>query len=457
MAANWSAPWRRLTTVRARTTIAATAIVGLALLVAAVALVVALRRSLVTNIDEVAEVRAEDIAALFHQASPPTELAASGDDGAVAQVVDAEGVVIASTIGFNRSEPIATFRPTGEDPQSRTIEGELIEDDDEFRVIALATDTSDGPVTVYVASSLEPVEETINILRGALAVGTPILLVLVAATAWVVVGRALRPMEAIRSEVADISDRSLDRRVPVPQTDDEVSRLAETMNTMLDRLEAAAERQRRFVGDASHELRTPLAAARTDLEVAVAHPERTDWQETAADLLTANRRMERLVQDLLFLARADDRVPRPPPVDLDLDDIVLEEVSRLRHEENVTIDAGAVSAAAVRGHREELGRVVRNLLENAARHAESEVSVRLRTDDGEVTLAVGDDGPGIPPEDRERVFERFTRLDGARDRDAGGTGLGLAIAREIVEAHGGTIAVEDSPLGAHLVVRLPAG
>lgn len=456
MAADPGPWWRRLASVRARTTLAATLIVGVALILASVSLVVLLRRSLVANIDEVADIRAEDIAALARQGDLPEELAAAGDDGRFAQLVDHDGRVVAATIGLDLREPIARFRPEGVDAEARTVGDLTIGEGEAFRVLALATTTPDGPATIYVATSLEPVTETTAIVEGALGVGAPLLLGFVAVTAWAVVGRALRPVDAIRAQVADISDRSLDRRVPVPPTGDEVSRLAATMNTMLDRLEAASQRQRRFVADASHELQTPLASTRTDLEVALAHPDHGDWRETARDLLAANGRMERLVRDLLFLARADDAAPGAPAVAIDLDDTVLEEAVRLREAGRAAVDTSAVSAAAVFGRREELARVVRNLLDNADRHAKSVVHVALQSDGGEVTLVVTDDGVGIHPAERQRIFERFTRLDDARTRATGGTGLGLAISKEIVERHGGSIAVEDSLMGARFVVRLPA-
>ena len=253
------------------------------------------------------------------------------------------------------------------------------------------------------------------------------------------------------------------RRVPVPAADDEVSRLASTMNRMLDRLEASAVRQRRFVADASHELQSPLAAARADLEVALTHPDRTDWRETAGELLDANRRMERLVRDLLFLARVDAGAARPPAVPVDLDDVVLSEAAGIRWDRSVDgsdghtrVDTSHVSAAAVCGRRDDLVRAVRNLIDNAARYAASAVHIELTSDDGTATLIVADDGPGIADVDRERVFERFGRLDDSRGRHAGGTGLGLAIAKEIIEAHGGTIRVESVSRGARFVVTLPS-
>lgn len=248
----------------------------------------------------------------------------------------------------------------------------------------------------------------------------PLLLGFVATTVWMVVGRALRPVEAIRVQVAELSARALGRRVPVPAADDEIRRLAETMNITLDRLQDSVERQRRFVADASHELQS-LASSRTDLEVALAYPETADWQTTGADLLDENRRMERLVKDLLFLARSDEVASPAPSGPVDLDDVVLNEAARLRSYGRVRVDTSQVSAAFVEARRDDLVRVVRNLLENAERHAATTVTLELTSDGDTATLTVEDDGPGIPPEDRRRVFERFTRLDHARSREGGGT------------------------------------
>jgi signal transduction histidine kinase len=447
--------WRRLAGVRARTTVAATLIVGAALVITAVGLIMFVRQSLVEQIDAVGYVRAEDVAALARQNTLPADLAVAGDDGHLTQVVDDTGRILASTTALPQGQPIVAFRPSGSQSPARTIKG-VPGDNRAFRIVAVRTGTPGGPVTVYVASALEPVDDTVAVLQQGLAVGGPVLLVLVAVTTWAMVGRALRPVDAIGAEVADISGSSLDRRISIPSTDDEISRLASLMNTMLGRLQAAAERQRRFVADASHELRTPLAAARTDLEVALAHPESTDLRETATDLLAANQRMEHLIRDLLFLAKVDEPAPRSPAVLVDLDDIVLLEVARLRGNGNVKVDIGAVCVAAVLGRSDELARAVRNLLDNAERYASSLITVELTGDDGQATLVIQDDGPGIPADDRERIFQRFARLDDARSRDSGGTGLGLAIAKEIIDVHGGTIVVDDAPQGARFVVRLPS-
>jgi signal transduction histidine kinase len=440
--------------VRARMTVLATLVAVIAVGISAVALLVVLRHSLERAGDDAAKTRAEDLAALATTGTLPRLLTVPNDED-LAQVVDASGAVLAGSTGHT-GRAIATFAPEGRAPVVRMVRD--VPDDNElidFRVWAQRARTPDGPVTVYVGTSLESVNETIATVRRVLLLILPPLLALLAVASWVLVGRALRPVEAIRAEVADISGRALDRRVPVPPRRDEIGRLASTMNEMLDRLQAASERQRKFVGDASHELQSPIAALRTQLEVAIAQPTTTDWAATSSDLLAESRHMERLVRDLLFLARSDgeEGVRRIEPVDLD--DIVLEEATRLRSTAQVRVDASGVSAAPLTGNRDELTRLVRNLLENAEHHAESRVRIRLSAEGREIILMVEDDGPGVPPAERERIFQRFTRLDEARSRNNGGTGLGLAIVKEITERHGGTVCVENAAPGARFAVRLP--
>lgn len=443
--------------MRARTTTAACTVVGVALVVGAVGMLLLLRRTLVSNIDDAAAARAADIAAQAAQGPLPAILAVRGGEDALVQVVDSRGVVVASSANLEGQEAISGLRPAGAGASARGLRSVPIGDHrEEFRIVALAATSSSGPLTVYVASSLEVVEDSVNAVRGILLVGLPFLVVVVGITTWIFVGRALRPVEAIRREVADISAHALSRRVPAPVVDDEIGRLARTMNAMLDRLQSSTERQRHFVGDASHELQSPLAASRTELEVALAHPDNADWPAAAAGLLEENERMGRLVQDLLFLARADESTGQALPlVQVDLDDVVLAEAERARGRGGFPIDTSKVSGARVRGRSDDLARVVRNLLDNAQRHAHSRVTVVLGHAGPFVELVVSDDGPGIAEVDRSRIFERFTRLDDARSRDTGGSGLGLAIAREVVAAHGGDIAVEGARTGARFVVRLP--
>lgn len=463
-----AAPARRrdrrfLASVRARTTVAAVLIVGLALAVSAVSLLLLVQRSLVRNVDEAAELLAEDIATRAEDGTLVARLPVPGgdkDDDFVIQVVDDAGRVLAASQNFVGREPVSTHRPPVDDDWITTVHGLPVDPDHDFRLVAVRSPTPSGLVTVYVASELEQVKETVDSVRRAVRVGAPTLLALAGLLVWVLVGRALRPVESIRSQVAEISASALDRRVPEPPVDDEVGRLARTMNDMLERLQGSAERQRRFVSDASHELRSPIASTKAQLEVAVAHPEATAWEATVTDLVAENERMERLVTDLLFLARSDEGRAEAASAPVDLDDLVLTEVGSLRNRGRVQVDISRVSGGRVSGDAGHLGRVVRNLLENAERHARSATAVELRSANGEVELVVADDGPGVPPEQRERIFDRFIRLDDARSRERGGAGLGLSIAREIVRAHGGRIWVEDGQdgqTGARFVVRLPAG
>ena len=283
----------------------------------------------------------------------------------------------------------------------------------------------------------------------------PLAVVVLAALVWLVVGRTLRPVERMRAEVASIGLAELDRRVPEPPGDDEIARLAVTMNEMLARLEHAARRQQRFVADASHELRTPLTRMRTELEVDERHPDEADPAATRRSVLEEIAGLQRLIDDLLVLARTDgEPTRRAEPVDLD--DLVLEEI-RAADGAPISIDGHAVSAAQVVGDRDELRRVVRNLLDNARRHATTAVSVELTERGGQAVLVVADDGPGVPAERRDEVFERFSRLDEARSGGAGRAGLGLAIVHDIVVRHGGTVVVADAPGGgARFVVALPS-
>jgi signal transduction histidine kinase len=228
------------------------------------------------------------------------------------------------------------------------------------------------------------------------------------------------------------------------------------MNAMLDRLEGAADRQRQFVSDASHELRSPLATIRAKVEVAAIRPETADWPEVGGTVLGEVDRLDELVGDLLQLARLDETGGQlATTTDVDLDELAAAEVRRLRGL-GVAADDSGVGAARVRGDRAALGRAVRNLADNAARHARAAVAVSVALDEADAVVRVDDDGPGVPAAERERVFERFTRLDEGRARGAGGAGLGLALVRAVAAAHGGSARVVDGPLGgARFELRLP--
>jgi signal transduction histidine kinase len=323
--------------------------------------------------------------------------------------------------------------------------------------VAVSAGTSLGGWTVVVARSTETVTEATAAVGGLLGVGLPLLLAVVAVTTWFVVGRALAPVEAIRAEVDAISATALHRRVPDPPADDEIGRLSTTMNRMLERLERAQARQPRLVSDASHELRSPVAAIRQHAEVALAHPDRTTTTELATTVLAEDLRLQRLAEDLLLLTRADEHTLALRRRPVDLDDLVFDEARRLRGVSELRVDTAQVSAGRVEGDAAGLRRVLGNLGDNAARHANGRVAFSVAERDGLVLLEVDDDGPGVPEADRERVFERFVRLDDARARDDGGSGLGLAIVAELVAAHGGTVTLASSPIGGTRVeVSLPA-
>lgn len=322
-------------------------------------------------------------------------------------------------------------------------------------------DTASGRLILMGAAAVDPVTRTIDALRRALRFGLPALVALVAAVAYLLVGRALRPVEAIRAEVDEITGSTLDRRVSEPPTNDEIGRLARTMNAMLDRLDTTATRQRQFVADASHELRSPVAAIRTGLEVARRKADRANWPAVADTALAEESKLEALLDDLLLLARHDEngaRTRHPEPVNLSA--LIMVEAQR-PHRVPVDIALPDINAATepvvVRGTDHELARMVSNLVDNAARHATTAVQIGLTTHDAVVRLTVDDDGPGVSSADRERVFERFVRLDTSRTREFGGSGLGLAVVRSIVTHHRGHVRVDDSPTGgARFIVELPA-
>jgi signal transduction histidine kinase len=439
----------RVGTVRAATTVVATIVVGVALVAGAAVLLIVLRYTLVDEVKDPARAQALEVAGQLESGQPPV-LEVAGSDEQLIQVLGPDGSVLASSRNVAGEPAVAQLRP-GESLQVLTPL-----DKEDFLAVAEGTQTPQGPRTVLVARALVGVFETTTLVTGLLLVGLPVLLVVVAVTTWAMVGRALAPVEAIRREVDEISAAQLHRRVPQPDVDDEIGRLAATMNRMLARLEEARNSQRRFVSDASHELRSPITTIRQHAEVALAHPDRITTTELADVVLAEELRIQRLVEDLLVLARADEHVPqhRAP---VDLDDLAFEEARRLRSTTSLQVDTSAVGAARVHGDVDALRRVLRNLGENAARHATGRIDITLADRGADVVLTVGDDGPGIPEAERQRVLKRFVRLDEARSRDDGGSGLGLAIVDEVVRAHGGSVSISRSPLGgARVGVTFPA-
>ena len=438
----------RLATIRAITTIVATIVVAIALVVGAAGLIAALRRTMVDELAEAARAQAADVVRQLEAGRPPV-LEVGGADEQLIQVLTAAGAVVAASPNMAGRPAVVRLAPG----QSARVVTPL--DDDEFVAVAEGAQTSDGPRIVLVARALVDVLDTTTVITRLLVIGLPLMVAVVALTTWFAVGRALAPVEAIRREVDAISAAQLHRRVPQPKADDEIGRLAVTMNRMLERLESARNSQRRFVSDASHELRSPITTIRQHAEVALAHPDRVTAAELAEVVLAEQQRMQRLVEDLLLLARADEHVPLPRAA-VDLDDLAFEEGHRLRSATSKRVDTSGVNAVRVQGDADALRRMVRNVGENAVRHASSRVDVTLVERGEEVVLTIDDDGPGIPATERARVLQRFVRLDEARSRDEGGSGLGLSIVDEVVRAHGGSMSIEQSPLGgARIVITLP--
>jgi len=375
-----------------------------------------------------------------------------GPTGRVVQVVDADGTVIGSNEESEGDAPLlpASF-PWKDHPEgiATTVHHPEL---GRMRAWTMPLEGRSAP-WIVVGRSTEQLHRSTQSLRATLYVVVPLLTVVLGVLIWLVVGRALRPVERIRASVSEITERDLSQRVAASGTGDEVDRLAATMNEMLARLEHAATRERRLVADASHELRSPLAAARALIESRPADTAERERNDAMA--LEALARLQGLVDQLLELAR-HDRPDAPPSRPVDLDELALQHADVLRRTTDLAIDTRRVSGGQVMGSEEALGRMVENLAANAARHARHQVTFTVHEDDGRVEVVVADDGPGIESDQREAVFERFTRLDEARAR--AGAGLGLAIVARIVERHGGTVRATAGPgaTGAAIVVDLPA-
>ncbi|MGL5824436.1 MAG: ATP-binding protein [Nocardioides sp.] len=452
--------WR---SVRVQTTVIAAGVVAITLILAAYLLIATLRSQLRSTSDAASRSLVSTLAERAADGALPPVIGVG--DGSMAQVVNSDGRVLAASPNLGDAGPVSTAELRS---RCRLLVLTGVPDDadvETYRVWARTARTGSGEVRIFAGSSPEQSSEAVRALVSGLLVGVPAVLAVLAASVWSLTARAMRPVEQIRTQVAEISGSALDRRVPVPASDDEIERLARTMTDMLERLDHSAQRQREFVADASHELQSPLAAFRAQLEVAATHVDDTDWPALVGDLLADSDRMERLVRDLLFLAREDSGAVSGAGTPVDLDIVMLEEISRLRPRTGVVVDPSGVCPAPVWGHPEDLSRMVRNVLENAADHATERVFVALTVvrSSSESPLAhsarltITDDGPGVPADMRGRVFERFVRAEPDRRRRAfGGTGLGLPIARAIARRHGGEASLTSDDRGTTVSITLPS-
>ncbi|HEX6446183.1 MAG TPA: ATP-binding protein [Streptosporangiales bacterium] len=448
--------WWRRRSLRARLTAAATLVIAIGAAVAATLLVVRIQGGLTNALDTTLRQRASDVASASRGDDIRSGIPA-GRVGEIVQVVRPDGRIYAASTNITGRGRIFRFLPhASEHSTIRTVRGVRVgEEAETYRVVAERAQDK-RHLIVYVGRPVDEIQDSVGDLITTLAIGVPVIVILLGIVGWLLVGRALQPVESLRRQVATMSTSDLRLRLTPSGTNDELHRLAETFNDLLRRLHSAGRRQQQFVADAAHELRSPLAAIRTQLEVAMRHPDDPEFAAAAPDLHADVLRLSRLVDDLVQLARMDaDPWLRHDPVDLE--EILFVEVRQARRWARVEIGEGDIAAARVVGDPDALTRVVRNLLDNAIRHAASRVDVGLAVAGPFARLTVADDGPGIAPADRRRVFERFTRLDEARSRDAGGHGLGLAIVHEIVTVHHGDVHVEDNDPGARFVVRLPLG
>jgi signal transduction histidine kinase len=443
-------------TVRWRLTVLGAGVMALMLAAAAIALVVIQRDALVKGIDESLRQRVENLQSDVASRGAATPLLGSDDsEDTFLQLLDGSGQVLGSSPNLSGEAAVAPALHSATAEVFGTQAVPPVSPSD-FRVLSRGLPGPQGLLTLVVGKNLDDVQESARVLTDALAVLSPVLVGVLALLVWWVTGRTLHSVEEIRAEVDGMGGSDLGRRVSVPPADDEVSRLARTMNAMLERLELATQQQRQFASDASHELRGPLTRLRSELELAIAGPDSEPAAGRYQRLLGDTVQLQSLVEDLLFLARSDGRPTAQGGTVVDLDDLVLAEAKRLRALPGILVDTSAVGPARVRGEPRHLARALANLTANAVRHARTTVYLESREAGAQCQLVVADDGPGIPPDQVRAVFERFVRLDEARSRDDGGSGLGLAIVKEIVTRHAGTVVVTESPTGgACFTVTLP--
>lgn len=456
---------KSLGSIRARFTLAAALITAIAVLAGVLVLLGVLERSLISRIDDELLERSIDLTFAIEDFGYPDPSLLPFEEDLVAAVFDSDDEVVVDNIFEDfTAEELLTSLPA-EHLEVITLVGE----EGSFTV-ALGTDRFARTRTpglvgtdigdqywVYLGRSLADVDSTVATARNWAIVAGPLLVLLIAGLTWLLTGRTLRRVDRMRAEVDELRrTTNLAQRLEEPKRGDELGHLATTMNEMLDQLEANDRRQKQFVSDAAHELRTPLASINAQIDVDLAHPGTADWPATAVSVRQETTRLQRLIDDLLGLARAEQGKSNPRRSLVDVDDIIYSVASKGSEPSAAVVDVSGVAPVVVRGSADQLTRVVENLLANANRHARSRINVTLEEQGQHAVLTVGDDGNGVAPNDREAVFERFVRLDEARSSDAGGAGLGLALTREIVAGHNGSIAVGESALGGALfTVCLP--
>ncbi|MFG1912019.1 sensor histidine kinase [Kribbella sp. NPDC048928] len=441
----------RRSSVRSRSTAAAVIVVAAAMALGAAVLLLLLQRALIATVSDAADGRAIEVANQVGAegvSALGNDLVQTTRPSQVIQVLDRAGKVVAASSPQADTKALTRLTPpAGTIERAEVSDLTLLDDDHDHLIVARGAQYGDQLYTVVVASSVGTQRATIRTVAEYLVIGFPVLLIVVAVAGWLLAGQALRPVERIRRRVQGIESSDLTERVPVPETDDEVARLASTMNEMLDRLQTGQATQRRFVADASHELRSPLATVTAGLEVIAPAAQGESWQALHLLMQGESERMRRLVENLLLLAKADDAALPMQRADVDLDDLVDTEILRLRQAGSNLKIVTDVHPVRVVGDPLRLSQLIRNLVDNAARAAHSTLRLSTTQRHGSAIVTIEDDGDGIPEVDRTRVFERFVRLDTSRARASGGSGLGLAIVQEIIKAHQGTVTLTAAVSG----------
>jgi signal transduction histidine kinase len=441
--------------VRTKAALAATGIVVLATVLGSVGLVWNQQNMMIGNLDAGALLRIGDLQSSMTDKLLPTQIAIVGDDSAFVQILDSGGRIISTTKNIAGEGVLMTpFDIKGANTETTLYRNRKMNafDNVDFRIVSKSIIVNKKSYSITVGYSLQKIETSITYLKKLLLLLNIMILLFVYFSTWFVTGKALKPVDKMRSEVDQLTANEFSKRVSVPRSQDEIGRLGKTLNAMLDRLESSDQKQRRFVSDASHELRNPLAGMRAQLEVDLLYPDVNESTTTRESLLKSTLRLQNLTEDLLTLAVADSA--HLPLSRVDLQTLIQEELDDFNFSPDLSVESTKVETNTVWGNGAQLRRLFVNLLDNANRFAAQRIAVSLVSQGDKVKWEVVDDGPGISPMDEERIFERFSRLDNSRSRNIGGTGLGLAIAKEIVLAHGGDIRLCHEGKGAHFVITL---
>jgi two-component system OmpR family sensor kinase len=446
--------------VRARLALVTAALVAVLLAGMGAFLYLRLRADLVAAVDAGLRARAEILAERWAGGPSAGGVGLVEPDDAFAQLLSSDGRVLESSSGLAPGPLLPPGTIAGLD-RARFLDAEVRTVEEPVAARLLAVPSADGRVVV-AGASLDDQEEALTRLLALLALGGPVVVALAGGVGWVVAGAALRPVERMRVEAEAVSGSDPGRRLPVAPTRDELARLGDSLNRMLGRLEAAVERERRFVDDASHELRTPLANLKAELDLALGRARSPD--QLVAALRSAGEetdRLARLAEDLLVLARADrGRLPVRRE-DLDVSTLLRETAGAFAgraSERGISLEPSVEEGVRARLDKARMRQAVGNLIDNALRHtpAGGRVTVGAVRRDGTLSIEVADSGEGFAPSFLPSAFEPFSRADPSRARQDGGSGLGLAIVRAVAEAHGGSVEAANRPEGGALVaLRIP--